>query len=160
MTRLGVPWDRSTVAKLETGRRGMVSVPELLALAVALEVTPAALLVDLDSPQYEVTPALSVTPVDMVAWLWGYGPLPGQDPGAVAFPHRAAPLVRALAALWVRLSGVEHQEEDEVLTSPASRDAYLKDSRRGLRYLATSVADKGVTVPAEITDYLAKHADD
>lgn len=43
MTELGIPWDRNTVAKLETGRRSL-SIDELLALATALCVSPADLL--------------------------------------------------------------------------------------------------------------------
>jgi transcriptional regulator with XRE-family HTH domain len=49
MSDLGMPWSRTVVAKLETGRRGMVTVDELFALADALEVQVGALLPDMRS---------------------------------------------------------------------------------------------------------------
>jgi transcriptional regulator with XRE-family HTH domain len=158
MTRLGVPWDRSTVAKLETGRRGAVSVPELFALAAALEVTPAALLVDLDAPEYAITPGLVVTPVDALVWLWGYGRLPGQEPTGSLLPHQSVVIVRILAADWAQLRGIERQAADT--THPSAFADFLRGQRRKLREVASAVAESGVTVPQEVTDYLAKHGDD
>lgn len=48
MKAVGIPWQRSTVANLENGRRPVVGVDELLALAVVLGVNPVLLLVPLD----------------------------------------------------------------------------------------------------------------
>jgi transcriptional regulator with XRE-family HTH domain len=42
----GIPWNRTTVAKLERGDRESVSVQEWLALAVVLGTTPLALITD------------------------------------------------------------------------------------------------------------------
>jgi transcriptional regulator with XRE-family HTH domain len=58
MTRVGIPWNRSIVAKLESGRRPNVSVAELFALASVLDVAPVHLLVpfDDDDQPYQVTP--------------------------------------------------------------------------------------------------------
>jgi transcriptional regulator with XRE-family HTH domain len=74
MTRVGVPWDRGTVAKLETGRRENVSVVELLALAAVLDVAPVHLLVPPDHVEqpYQVTPTITED-ADMVrAWIRGF----------------------------------------------------------------------------------------
>lgn len=46
MNDRGIPWNRSTVAKLETGRRESVAVQELLALAAVFGIAPADLLPD------------------------------------------------------------------------------------------------------------------
>jgi transcriptional regulator with XRE-family HTH domain len=46
LNEYGVPWNRNTVAKFETGRRESVTVHELLALALALGTTPLALMTD------------------------------------------------------------------------------------------------------------------
>lgn len=77
MTRVGVPWDRGTVAKLETGRRANVSVAELLALADVLNIAPVHLLIPLDDEQpYQVTPT-RVEPAGIVRdWIRGRWPLP------------------------------------------------------------------------------------
>jgi hypothetical protein len=44
MTAAGIPWERSTVAKLETGRRQTVTIDEAVALVLVLDVSMAELL--------------------------------------------------------------------------------------------------------------------
>lgn len=83
MTRVGVPWDRSTVANLENGRRATVSVEELFVLAYVLSVAPVHLVVPLvdadDKTQYRVTPAVATTRAALVrAWIRGEAPF-GED---------------------------------------------------------------------------------
>ncbi|MGC9381520.1 helix-turn-helix domain-containing protein [Streptomyces sp. MH13] len=76
---LGVSWNRSVVANFESGRRPAVSVQELLALALVLDVAPVNLLVPLDSMPYRVT-LKNTEPQDSVAvwrWMKGEQPLPG-----------------------------------------------------------------------------------
>lgn len=46
LNELGVAWNRTTVAKFETGARHSITVQELLALALVLGVPPAMLLAD------------------------------------------------------------------------------------------------------------------
>jgi transcriptional regulator with XRE-family HTH domain len=81
MAKVGIPWNRNVVAKLETGRRENVSVAELLALAAVLDVAPVHLLVptERDGP-YQVTPAIAVEAVQARAWVRGFAGLPGTDP--------------------------------------------------------------------------------
>lgn len=79
LRQTGVPWDRATVTKLETGRRQNISITELLALALVLDVAPINLFVSLDNLPYEVTPTRT-EPADLVrAWVRGEEPLPGTD---------------------------------------------------------------------------------
>lgn len=75
----GVPWDRATVTKLETGRRQNVTVTELLGLAFVLNVAPVHLLVPLEDRPYHVTPTRTEDARDVRAWVRGRSPLPGTD---------------------------------------------------------------------------------
>ncbi|MEU9581074.1 helix-turn-helix domain-containing protein [Streptomyces chilikensis] len=76
----GVPWDRGTVTKLETGRRQNVSVVELLALARALDVAPIHLLVPLeDGGTYMATPNEPVKTARARYWIRGLVPLGRTD---------------------------------------------------------------------------------
>lgn len=78
----GIGWQRSTVAKLESGKRENLSVAELLALAVVLDVAPVHLLVPLeDEVPYQVTPGKDHSPVTAPSetvrqWVRGQGLLP------------------------------------------------------------------------------------
>jgi transcriptional regulator with XRE-family HTH domain len=81
LTAVGVAWDRNTVTKLETGRRANVSVAELLALAVVLEVAPMHLLVPLkDEQPYAVTPGRVEAARWVRSFVRGSAPLDGIDP--------------------------------------------------------------------------------
>ncbi|MGW6258786.1 helix-turn-helix domain-containing protein [Streptomyces sp. NPDC055085] len=77
----GVGWQRSTVAKLESGRRENLSVAELLALSVVLEVAPVHLLVPTeDGVPYQTTPGSDPIASETVRrWVRGEGLLPGAD---------------------------------------------------------------------------------
>lgn len=60
VTRLGVPWDRSGIAKLETRTRRNVTIEDLFAFSLALNVAPLALLVpDDDAAEVVVAPGES-----------------------------------------------------------------------------------------------------
>jgi transcriptional regulator with XRE-family HTH domain len=73
MTELDIPWNRAIVANLVSGRRRTVSVDELLALAVVLNVAPVHLLVPPDDPHaaYEVTPKVTAERSSVRAWIRG-----------------------------------------------------------------------------------------
>lgn len=74
-----IRWDRFTVANLENGKRQNVTVQELFALALVLDVSPTNLIVPLDDRMYEVTPTRAES-ADMVrSWVRGEEPLPGTD---------------------------------------------------------------------------------
>lgn len=76
----GLPWDRGTVTKLETGRRQNVSVVEWLALARALDVAPIHLLVPLeDGGAYQVTPGEVAKTARARYWIRGLVPLGRTD---------------------------------------------------------------------------------
>ncbi|MEU1216107.1 helix-turn-helix transcriptional regulator [Streptomyces sp. NPDC005790] len=79
----GVPWTRSTVAKLENGNRQELTLTEWLALAVVLNVGPVHLLLPIEESvgeeAYRVTPQRT-NPVDHTrGWIRGHWPLPGSN---------------------------------------------------------------------------------
>jgi transcriptional regulator with XRE-family HTH domain len=79
LTRLGFPMDRTTLNKLENGRRGL-SLDEALAIAAALDVSPLHLFVPImDSEQLEIAPKVTAGAVRARKWLRGEQPLPIQD---------------------------------------------------------------------------------
>jgi len=69
MRRLDVRWTRGTVTKLETDRRDAVTVQELFALALALDVRPVDLLVDPAADEVPLTPAVTWPANRARAWL-------------------------------------------------------------------------------------------
>jgi hypothetical protein len=89
----GLAWDRTTVVKLENGKRQNVTVVELLALAVVLQVAPVHLLVPpLPSPEwgaggnepndagaYQVTPSRTEPMYLVRRFIRGETPLPTMD---------------------------------------------------------------------------------
>jgi transcriptional regulator with XRE-family HTH domain len=81
LTELGLPFDRSMVAKVEGERRG-VSLDEVLGFAVALGVSPVSLLVPQSAAEtVALTPNTPVESVQASLWARGYRPLtdPGDD---------------------------------------------------------------------------------
>lgn len=86
MDRVGIPWTRIVVAKLETGRRETVTVQELLALSYVLDIGVLNLLVPTEDEQggkplaYWAVPRHGPLVPSVRAWIRGEAPLPGQDP--------------------------------------------------------------------------------
>lgn len=95
MKAIGIPWQRMTVANLENGRRPVVGIDELLALAVVLNVNPILLLVPLDladDEPYDVSPVGHTTTAGRVReWV------SGQD--LLVEPQTPVELARALQPL-------------------------------------------------------------
>lgn len=75
-----MPIDRSAIARLENGKRG-VSLEEAMRLAFVLHVAPVHLLVDPDSDE-PLAPVVGheVEPWAARAWIRGERPMMGQDP--------------------------------------------------------------------------------
>jgi transcriptional regulator with XRE-family HTH domain len=70
---LGVDWTRLTVNRLEIGRRENITVTELLALCIALQVAPVDLLVPghWTNQSYQVTPRASAVAENVREWIRG-----------------------------------------------------------------------------------------
>lgn len=82
LQEVGLPWNRSVVANLESGRRPNVSVEEWLALAYVLQVAPLNLLLPIDDEMtpYFCAPTYAVSVHRVREWIRGEAPLEGQDP--------------------------------------------------------------------------------
>jgi len=77
----GLKIHASAVAKIETGER-RVSIEELLQIAVALDVTPMALLLAHDGAPLAISPDLNVNQDWAQDWISGLSPLPAGWTGA------------------------------------------------------------------------------
>jgi transcriptional regulator with XRE-family HTH domain len=79
LEELGHDIDRSAIARLETGKRG-VPLDEAFAIAAALEVSPLSLMLprEPDDP-VAVAPRLTVSAEEAREWVRGDEPLPNQD---------------------------------------------------------------------------------
>ncbi|MER7459211.1 helix-turn-helix domain-containing protein [Micromonospora sp. NPDC126480] len=85
MAKVGVPWERMIVTKLENGRRAGVSVEEMLALAYVLDVAPVHLLIPPVASSgeerfYAMVPNVGMPLRDVREWVRGKEPAAGQDP--------------------------------------------------------------------------------
>lgn len=97
VTKLGVKMTRNSITDLENGRRRYVSTAELIALAVALDTSPAALLFSdrLVDGEVEVLPGMGATAIQALRWFCGETPLvldnddPEYDPTPAILQHRA-----------------------------------------------------------------------
>lgn len=79
VSKHGLRWDRFTVASLENGKRQNVTVHELFALALTLDVAPINLLVPLDDEPYQITQTRTEDASTVRAWVRGEAALPGMD---------------------------------------------------------------------------------
>ncbi|MFC5753385.1 helix-turn-helix domain-containing protein [Actinomadura rugatobispora] len=79
MTKVGVPWGRLVVTKLENGKRQAVSVTEWLALAYVFQVSPMHLLIPLHDMEYPVTPKHMEGTRAVRSWIRGEHELDGMD---------------------------------------------------------------------------------
>jgi transcriptional regulator with XRE-family HTH domain len=96
LAELGAPMDRTTIAKLEKGQR-QARVEELVAIAVALDVSPLYLILPLRlDAKVKLAPKLVVEAIEALNWASGKGPLdrPTNAPTDVRLPAWALPFGR------------------------------------------------------------------
>lgn len=75
---LGVPMDRSVIAKLEKGLRQTITVGEVLVLAKALQVSPLQLVFPIgQADEVEALPGVMAATWDAARWFMGEVPPPG-----------------------------------------------------------------------------------
>ena len=129
LTAQGWPTNRSTVVRFESGKRG-ITVDDLVALAVALNVSPGWLLLPPETGNEEIPLVGSVTTPAWAAWQWvdGLDPLPtlSEDEGyntpeeSLAFQagrppelrqREQHPAARAVKTLHHRVRRVLHHAE-------------------------------------------------
>ncbi|MFD0003548.1 helix-turn-helix domain-containing protein [Streptomyces sp. NPDC127178] len=83
VSQLGVPMTASTITKIETQQR-RVTVDELVAFAVALNVSPVTLMLPAsDEGRVPLADGLTANWYDAWTWMHGHGPLVGEGARAV-----------------------------------------------------------------------------
>ncbi len=120
-------WSDSTISKLETGRRESVTVSELLALALALDVPPALLIADPRSPDLiPVAEGMAVDPWEALLWLIGTGTIENSSLGnfgaASWLLHAGWTVVEALGDLR-RVDRADEAARARELTDARHRNA-------------------------------------
>jgi transcriptional regulator with XRE-family HTH domain len=122
LVELDCPIDRSTIAKIESGKRG-ISLDEAFAFAAALGVSPAALALPRGSDtDVRVAPKRTVRGYQAHRWLQGRAPLlddnerfyndarPDFEASAFEYSPWAHDLVKAVDALVLWLSEASHEQ--------------------------------------------------
>ncbi|GII89707.1 hypothetical protein Ssi03_76970 [Sphaerisporangium siamense] len=101
---LGLPMDRSVIAKLERGLRQGVSLAEVLVMARALEVPPLQLMLPIGhAVTAEVLPGVTVDTWQAAQWIEGSAPFPtdrGDDERGVTSPAGDWSHGAAAVRLW------------------------------------------------------------
>lgn len=114
LNQLGAQLDRTTVAKIEAGRRE-ISLSETFSFALALDVAPVHLLVPIDSDEpISLAPNLEAAPHEVRAWIRGAMPL-HQDARAYFSAVPMAEFEAAEQALtsWQQMPWRIHEAEEE-----------------------------------------------
>jgi transcriptional regulator with XRE-family HTH domain len=108
MRGVGIEWQRIVVAKLESGRRSFVTVDELLALCVVLEISPTDLLVPKevkDDQDYRIVPNATARAKDAREFIRGEAPLyifPYPEPPSNPEQFFASPTGRSINSIpWM-----------------------------------------------------------
>lgn len=144
---VGMPLQRTVISNIENGRRGNVSVAEVLVLAAALEVPPAALIFPAGYAEaVEYLPGRAAAPLEAADWWHGEG---AAEDSALALARRHRELVRRIRGLYRGMweqriaggsGGVGGPEEE------AARE-WVRELRGQLKELREEMAERGLVVP-------------
>ncbi|MGW3437089.1 helix-turn-helix domain-containing protein [Streptomyces bacillaris] len=133
---LGLSIPRTVLSNIENGRRTNISVAELLVLAGALEVAPAALIYPVGYvEEVEVLPGVAAHPMHGVQWISGEVALPTRTAGPMGKMMRTAlfyvrQLLREKARSQKSLrSGVDLQRRASEADSAALAASYTEAAR-------------------------------
>ncbi|MER7799029.1 helix-turn-helix transcriptional regulator [Streptomyces parvulus] len=134
---LGMPVPRTVLSNLENGRRTNVTVAEVLILACALDVAPAALIFPAGyAESVEVVPGIVAHPMRGIQWISGETALPDGKSGSMGKMMRTALFfMRQLLQAKTRTQkamgdGVELHRRALETDDPAAADAYEKASQQ------------------------------
>lgn len=148
MTELGADWGRTTVAKLEAGRRESVSVGELLALALLFDIPPISLIADpMHDELVPVAEGMEVGSWEALLWMCGAGTL-DTAPGHERY-QAAADLIwegRVVAEMTTNLRRIPRFMGDEGEAQRSLDDlhrSHLATMRRALEHIEAM----GATLP-------------
>ncbi|MDN5855950.1 MAG: helix-turn-helix domain-containing protein [Actinomycetia bacterium] len=160
MREYGITWDRTAVAKLETGKRGAVSVEELLALALALDVPPITLIADPrpvgDVPvgDVQITPNLTADAWEALLWLTGSGTIAKSGAGNFASSawliQAGWTVVECLAELHKRDRVFDPNDAEQVEQARLRDDARHRSALAALVTAAVRIRAAGAPLPPMI----------
>jgi len=114
-TGLGYPIPRTVLANMESGRRSLVSVAEILVLAQALEVPPVCLIFPLESTaEVQILPGVQQSTLQSVAWFIG-----DRGDGPAPAPDSAEMMLAEYRSLWIATLSLQRM-------LPVVQDAHLQ----------------------------------
>ena len=141
---LGHHLTRSTIAGMEAGRRGTVTVADLLVLAVALDVSPVALVFPVGYEQHtEYLPDQQIETLTGAEWWSGLGQ-PVAIADRVAFAGNSQALVFArMHRAWLRRWESDRSRATDAIDG-ATREFFVRSADADLENLKASRDRMGV----------------
>jgi hypothetical protein len=140
---------RTVISNLETGRRRDVSAADVLVLAAALEVAPAALMFPAGyTAEVEYLPGQTAGPLEAADWFTGQG---SAEDSALALARRHRDLERRIRGVYRRIweQGIAEQRyglELEDAEAEAGREM-ARELTDQLHELREEMTRRGLTVP-------------
>lgn len=140
---------RTVISNLENGRRRDVSVSDVLVLAAALEVAPAALIFPAGyAAEVEYLPGQAASPLEAVDWLIGAG---AEEDSGLALARRHRDLERRIRGVYRRIweQGIAEQRyglELEDAEAEAGREM-ARELTVQLHELREEMTARGLEVP-------------
>jgi transcriptional regulator with XRE-family HTH domain len=147
----GFTWNRTTVAKLETGHRESISVQEWLALALVLDVPPVWLLIDPSGhTPMPVAEGVELDPWSALMWMIGRQVI-GQPTGT-NWKSEEFDLLSQVQRLWERLAdlgGNLHRLKTGKLDERLREiiEKLIREDLDQARECLQRIADAGAAVP-------------
>lgn len=148
--RLGHPGlQRTVISNLENGRRRDVSVADVLVLAAALEVAPAALVFPVGyAAEVECLPGRTSPPLEAADWFAGAA---AEEDSALALARRHRDLERRIRGVYRRIweQGIAEQRygvELEDAEAEAGREM-ARELTHQLQELREDMAARGLELP-------------
>lgn len=138
--------NRTTIANLETGRRSSVAFAEVLVLAAALDVAPAALVFPVGyTAALEYLPGQTAPPLDVLDWFDGAG---RDDESALALLRQHRDLERRIRGHYRRIwdTAKEWQADPDGPEAQAAREV-AAELRARLYELREEIAARGLELP-------------
>lgn len=144
---LGMPaLNRTTIANLENGRRSSVALAEVLILAAALDVAPAALAFPVGyTAALEYLPGQEAAPLDVLDWFAGTG---RGDESALALLRQHRELEQRIRGHYRRIwdTAKEWQADPDGPEAQAAREV-AAELRTQLYELREEIEARGLELP-------------
>lgn len=157
---LGVEIPRTVLSNLENGRRGNVTVAELLALGAALAVPPAALVYPVGyETEVEILPGVTVDAKEAVDWVSGHASPLGQageeDSAVHRYRRHQALVTEAIVTIAEWNAAQAHGDRQNLLkVQLKSREAVLQAELEAMHRQAAELSREAEGVRGDTTEGL------